>query len=261
MRLDQLGVQLYTLRALMASDAEAVLAQVAEIGYRNVETAGDGAGDPAALRHLLDERGLRAPAGHYRLEVLRGDALPRTLAAARRLGHRYVVVPGLDEAERTSLDGYRRVSEELNEVAAAVAKAGMRLAYHNHDVEFEPMGGRLPYDVLLAETDPELVDMELDLYWIVECGHDPHAYLQACPGRFPLWHLKDRTGDGAMADVGAGTLDFASLLAHAERAGLQYAFVEHDHPAEPLESVQASFAHLAKLTGMRSLQSGSPAGA
>lgn len=243
----RVGVQLYTVRALMERDAAGTLERLAEAGYRNVETAGLHGHTPAAFARMLETAGLRTPSGHYGLDVLRGEERARTIVAAQALGQRYVVVPWLGEDERTSLDDYRRLADELNDLGSAAAEAGLQLAYHNHDFEFEPMDGQVPYDVLLESTDPELVRFELDLYWIVEGGYEPRAYFAAYPGRFPLWHLKDRTASGAMADVGAGTFDFEALLAHADQAGLDYAFVEHDDPAEPLASAQNSIQHLARL--------------
>ena len=159
-------------------------------------------------------------------------------------------MPWIDAGERTSLDGYRRVAADLNEIGARTAEAGVRLAYHNHAFEFETFGGdRSGYDVLLAETDPSLVVMEMDLYWTVHAGRDPAAYFERHPGRFPLFHLKDRTPDGAMADVGAGALDFGRVFALAARAGLRHAFVEHDEPEDALRSLRRSYGHLARLRG------------
>ncbi len=108
---------------------------------------------------------------------------------------------------------------------------------------------RSGYDVLLAETDPALVAMEMDLYWTVHAGHDPLAYFAEHPGRFELFHVKDRTAAGAMADVGAGTMDWPAIFERAAQAGLRHAFVEHDAPADPLASLRRSAAYLAPLCG------------
>jgi len=243
----RLGVQLYTVRDVLPHDFVGVLEAVRRTGYEEVEFAGYHGRDPRVVRAVLDDLGLAAPAAHVGLDVLRGD-LGAQIEAAQALGHRYLVVPWLDEAERPSLDGYRRVAGSLNEVGARLQEAGVQLAYHNHDFEFETFGGeRSGYDVLLEETDPALVAMEMDLFWAVNGGQDPVAYFEQYPGRFPLFHVKDRAADGAMADVGAGAIDFARIFARAEQAGLRHAFVEHDDPGDPLGSIRASYAHLARL--------------
>ena len=247
--MEQVGVQLYTLRDLLQEDTDGTLAQVAQAGYSNVETAGTYGHDAGAFREMLDRHGLAAPAGHYGLDTLRGENRARTIETARTLGHTYVVTPWIDEAERMSLDDYRRVAAEFNEIGRAVQEAGMQYAYHNHDFEFETMDGGVGYDVLLAETDPDVVDMELDLFWIVEGGYDPLAYFEQHPGRFPLWHVKDRTTDGEMVNVGAGAIDFAEIFAHAEQSGLEFAIVEHDRPEDPLASIRTSYDHVAELVG------------
>jgi sugar phosphate isomerase/epimerase len=245
----RLGVQLYTVRDLLARDLAGVLEAVRRIGYDEVEFAGYHGHAPHEIRAVLDAVGLAAPAAHVGLDALRDD-LDGQVEAAHVLGHRYLVVPWLDAAERASLDGYRRIAEELNALGARLQAAGVRLGYHNHDFEFETFGdGRSGYDVLLEETDPGLVVMEMDLYWAVNGGRDPVAYVERHPGRFPLFHLKDRTASGEMVDVGAGAIDFARVFAHAGRAGLRHAFVEHDEPADALGSVRASYDYLVRLRG------------
>lgn len=229
----------------MAESVERTLRTVASIGYREVELAGSFGHPPDELRGLLDELGLAAPAAHHGLDEFRGR-LDGLLEDARVLGHRYLVLPWLPESDRT-LDGYRRLAAEMNRIGEACRAAGFRLAYHNHAFEFERVEGVTPFDLLLAETDPALVRMELDLYWLAEGGGDPFAYFEAHPGRFELWHVKDRAADGRMVDVGAGAIDFASIFGAARAAGLEHFFVEHDAPAEPVASIRASYAHLADL--------------
>lgn len=245
----RLGAQLYTAREPLADDFVGVLEAVRELGYEEVEFAGYHGRTAGEIRAVLDDLGLAAPAAHIGLDALRDD-LDAQVEAARVLGHEYLVVPWIDEAERTSLDGYRRVAAGLNEIGARLEEAGVRLAYHNHAFEFETFGGdHSGYDVLLEETDPALVAMEMDFYWAVHAGHDPVAYFERYPGRFPLVHVKDRTPSGAMADVGAGAIDFARIFARAEQAGLQHAFVEHDRPADALRSLRNSYAYLTRLRG------------
>lgn len=245
----RLGVQLYTVRTLMERDVAATLGAVAGIGYAEVETAGLYGLAPEAFRGLLDGYELVSPAGHVPIAALRQD-LEGALAVAEFLGQQWLVVPWLDQAERTEA-GYRAVAAELNRFGAAATDRGLRMCYHNHEFEFEDLGGGLTgYGILLDETDPALVDVELDLYWAVRAGRDPVALFDAHPGRFALCHVKDmrdRGGAETQADVGAGDIPFGDIFAHAERAGLRHYFVEHDDPADPLGSIRSSYAHLRQL--------------
>ncbi len=241
-----IGLQLYTVRSLMEADFAGTLRKVAEIGYREVEFAGYFDQDPGEVKVLLDELGLTAPAAHVPLEMITGN-LDHAIAAAQIIGHRYLVVPWLGEEQRTP-EGYQALAAALNSAGEAAQNAGVRIAYHNHDFEFEMMDGQPAYDRLLAETDPALVDMELDLYWINKAGHDPLAYFARYPGRFPCCHVKDMGEVGKMVDVGRGRIDFAAIFAKSAQAGLKHYFVEHDQPEKPLESIRNSYQYLSKLT-------------
>lgn len=247
-RLDRIGLQLYTLRSAMAADFEGTLDRVAEIGYREVEFAGYFDREPAELKRALANAGLAAPAAHVPIEMVRDD-LPGLLETARTIGHRWLVVAWIPEEER-SADDYRAVADLFNRAGEATGAADLRFAYHNHDFEFVEMDGQLPYDILLAETERELVDFELDLYWVTRGGYDPLAYFERHPGRFPLVHVKDSAGppEHHMVDVGAGVIDFGAIFARSERAGIRHYFVEHDNPPDSLASVSASYDYLANLT-------------
>ncbi len=243
----RLGVQLHTVRHVLAADVAGTLGALRRMGYDEVEFAGLPGADPHEVRAILDDVGLTAPAAHVGLDALQSD-LGAHLEVADLLGHRFLVVPGLPEALRASLDGYCRTAEALNALGERTRAAGVRLAYHNHSDEFEPFeAGRSGYDVLLDETDPTLVSMELDVFWAVHAGHDPVDWLSRFPGRFPLLHVKDRTAAGEMTDVGAGEIDFARILACAAQAGLEHVVVEHDEPADALASVCDSYAALVRL--------------
>jgi sugar phosphate isomerase/epimerase len=243
------GVQLYTLRAEMQRDVPGTLAAVAAIGYREVEFAGYFGHTPAALRELLDRHRLSAPSVHAGLGELRRDA-GAVFEAARVLGHHFITVPSLAAGERASKSALAAVARQLNEHGAAAQALGRRLAYHNHDFEFAPVDGVTAFDVLLGETDPELVSFQLDVYWAFRAGRDPRALLLAHPGRFSMLHLKDSAGppQHAMLEVGAGVIDFAALLAPGPGLDVRHAFVEHDRPGDAVASVRASFEYLA---GMR----------
>lgn len=241
------GVQLYTLRNQMAESVGTTLAKVADAGYRNVELAGFHDHSAAEVHELLQRNGLRAPASHFPLEQMEAD-FPSVIAEAKALGSRYVVLAWLDQSRRSAED-YRSLVQNLNDWGRQCQDAGLRLAYHNHDFEFEETGGFLPYQLLLDNTDPALVFFEMDIYWMHKAGQDPLAYFARHPGRFPLWHLKDATREGAMADVGHGVIDFPSLLQQADKAGLEYGFVERDDAGAPLESIHRSRQTIVEWSG------------
>lgn len=245
-RLDRIGVQLYSVRDAMEDNVESTLARVAEIGYSEVEFAGYFDRTAQQIRSVLEQNGLASPATHLSLEILEND-WDSTLEFAQTVGHNYLVVPSLPEDDRSSLDSFRAAAEQFNRLGERAAEAGLAFAYHNHNFEFEPIDGQIPFDVLLQETDPALVAFEMDLYWITEAGGDPFAYFSEHPGRFHLVHVKDRTPDGEMVAVGAGSIDFAALFAHSDQAGIRHYFVEHDNPTDPFESIAASYRYLSNL--------------
>jgi sugar phosphate isomerase/epimerase len=245
-RLDRIGLQLYTVRAAMQESVERTLERVAAIGYKEVEFAGYFDRSPQQIRTALDQNGLSAPAAHLPLESFEND-WETTVAAAATVGHHYLILPSLPTTDRTGLDAYRSFAERFNRFGERAKTAGLAFGYHNHDFEFAPQDGRIPYDILLEQTDPALVTFEMDLFWITKAGGDPSAYFHTHPGRFHLVHVKDMSGDGSMVDVGAGTIDFAALFALSDEAGIRHYIVEHDDPSAPLESIAASYRYLHAL--------------
>ncbi|MDE2834600.1 MAG: sugar phosphate isomerase/epimerase [Bacteroidota bacterium] len=243
--IERIGIQLYTVRSVLADDFEGTIRAVAGLGYQELEFAGYYDRNPEDIRALLDELDMTAPAGHIGIEALRGD-LAGVINTFLAMGHRYVVCPYLDANERT-LEHYRQHAALFNEVGVACSEAGLQFAYHNHEFEFVETEGIVPYDLLLAETDPELVWMELDLFWVEAAQVSSVDLFTRAPGRFPLCHIKDMGPDAAMVAVGEGDIDFASILAHSEHAGLRHYFVEHDHPEDPMQSIATSIAHLQSL--------------
>ncbi len=245
-KLGRIGLQLYTVRHQMEKDVEGTIARVAATGYREVEFAGYFGKSPRDVRALLDHHGLSSPSSHVSLAP---DQWRAALDAAPVVGHRYLVIAWIPAEERHTLDDYKRWAERLNRAATEAKAAGLQLAYHNHDFEFVPLDGKLPYDVLLTETDPKLVQLEMDLYWMVKGGQDPLAYFARWPGRFPMVHVKDSAGppDHKMAAVGAGKIDFRKIFAQSDQAGIRHYFVEHDNPDDPFASIRASYDYLQRL--------------
>jgi sugar phosphate isomerase/epimerase len=247
-RLERIGVQLYTVRRILQNDFEGTLSRIAEIGYREVEFAGYHGKSPTEVRALLTRLGLAAPSSHVPIEAFRRDA-DGAIAEATQVGHRYLIVPWLNPDERRTLDQYRRLADELNRFGEKVRAAGMQLGYHNHDFELIALEGSMPLDVLIERTDPSLLVLELDLYWVTKAGSDPLTYLSRNPGRVHLVHVKDSAGapEHRMVDVGQGTINFAQIFARREQAGIRHFFVEHDDPADPLATLRRSYEHLAQL--------------
>ena len=250
-RIERIGVQLYTVRSELQRDFEGTLGRIAEIGYREVEFAGYFDHPPDQVKAILTRLGLAAPAGHMAYESLKDrDSWAAILDSANRIGHRYVVIAWTPREARQTLDDWKRVAESFNRAGQAAREAGLTFAYHNHEFEFIPVAGRIPFDLLLAETDPGLVKIEMDLYWITLAGFDPLDYFRRHPGRFPMVHVKDMKKGGerpVMVDVGRGDIPFGSIFARRQQAGIRHFFVEHDEPAAPVESVRASYTYLKAL--------------
>jgi sugar phosphate isomerase/epimerase len=261
----KVGLQLYTVRSEMPKDFAGTIAKVAATGYKEVEFAGYFDHSPKDVRAILDKNGLRSPSQHIPYDVVE-KKWPETLEAAHVVGHTYIVCPWLDEKQRNS-DGWKRAAELFNKAGEASQKAGIQFCYHNHSFEFAPdpsLGGKLAYDVLLAETDPKFVKMEMDLCWISVAGKDPVSYFEKYPGRFPLVHVKDYVNDpnatssyagatgsvefkGRLADVGKGTIDFKRIFAQSEKGGIQHYFVENDDAKTPFEDIKISYDYLSAL--------------
>ncbi|HEY6060446.1 MAG TPA: sugar phosphate isomerase/epimerase [Gemmatimonadales bacterium] len=254
-RIAKVGLQLYTVRDLMKQDFEGTLATVAQIGFREVEFAGYFDHTPAQVRAILDKNGLASPAAHVSYDST-GEGWDTTLHTAKLVGHEFVVCAWINEEVRKTPDDWQRVCDRFNRAGQAAHDAGLQFAYHNHSFEFVPLAdGRRPYDVLLEHTDPKLVRLEVDLFWITFGGGDPLAYFTKYPGRFPLVHVKDMmpkptpdvTPDKVMADVGKGSIDWKGIFAHSSQAGIEHYFVEHDQPADPLASIRTSYQYLRDL--------------
>ncbi|MCY4225970.1 MAG: sugar phosphate isomerase/epimerase [Bacteroidetes bacterium] len=244
--LERIGVQLYTVRSLLANDYEGTIRAVADLGYDEVEAVWDPDRNPEDIRALFEDVELAAPSTHAPIQALKNN-LEQVLDAAQIIGHSYIVCPWLSEEQR-SMEQYKNHVILFNEVGAACKEVGIQFAYHNHEFEFEAKeDGIIPYDLLLEETDPELVKMELDLYWVAYANQDPIEYFNRYPGRFPLSHVKDMGSDRQMAAVGEGEIDFASIFAESETAGMKYYIVEHDHPDDAMASIQTSIQYLRTL--------------
>jgi len=266
-QIEKVGVQLYTVRDAMKTDFAGTIAKVASVGYKEVEFAGYFDHSPKDVRAILDKNGLTAPSCHVGYDVVE-KKWPETIEAAHTVGHSFIVCPWIDEKERKTADGWKRVIDTFNKAGEASKKAGIQFGYHNHWWEFGPdaaLGGKLPYDYLLASTDPNLVKMEMDLGWISVAGQDPVAYFTRYPGRFPLVHVKDfkslphlapdqiatfkpeKLEKEDMTAPGSGIIDWKRIFSHSDEAGIQHYFLEHDVPKDPWATLTAGYKYLSTL--------------
>jgi sugar phosphate isomerase/epimerase len=228
---DHIGIQLYTVRDIMATDPQGTLNALGEIGYATVGVSGLYGHTPERFREMLDTAGVRAVLTHTSWDAMNAN-VQRELEIARILGVRYVVVPSLPASLRT-VAGYTQAAAKFQEWGVRCRSAGMKFLFHNHDVDFVKVDGTVLYDILL-DTDPRFVNFELDLYWIVKPGYDPVAYFERHPGRFPVFHVKDMAANGSFEDLGYGTIDFPRIFARHAQSGIREYVVEHDTPRIPL---------------------------
>ncbi len=240
------GIQLYTLRESMQQDLPATLKAVAAIGYKEVECAGYFDVPPADLRRMIEDLGMRSPNSHVASDAVRKDPLSVTEPAAE-LGNEWVTIAWMPPEQRQTIDDWKGWAETCNKAGEAAKSLGLRAAYHNHDFEFQPIGGTVPYDVLLSETDPELVDFELDFFWVRKAGRDVGEILAKAPGRFTMAHIKDMSASGEMVDVGTGEMDFVGLLGSAGGRKIRHLFVEHDTPEDAFRTAAISYASLKRI--------------
>ena len=251
------GLQLYSLRDIIGKDITTIIEKVAAIGYKEVETYGYSAKggfwglDAKAFGSLLKNNGLKSPSGHFNMDDFMAgkasgtDQLKSYIEAANILGSQYITVPYLGANVRKTADDYKKIANKLNEAANLCKSSGLKLGYHNHDFEFTKFNGVSGFEIMLKETDKNLVDFELDLYWAVRSGVDPIALFKANPKRFTMWHVKDmdKVNKNSNTEVGNGGVDFKSIFAQAKIAGVKHYFVEHETNYKPNElgSIKTSF--------------------
>jgi sugar phosphate isomerase/epimerase len=246
----KIALQLYTLRELTGRDMLGTLREVGKIGYRAVEFAGF-AGTPVEdIRTELDRLGMQAVSMHIGPDDL--EMRPeQTLGDARILGCKYLVVAYIPEDQRRTAEQVRQLVQSFNPYGEICHGAGLRFAYHNHDFEFARLDGSTMFDILIEETDPALVEIELDVYWTKYANVDPISTLRRLSGRVPLLHAKDMAADEKRSDVppGEGILPWSDILQAAAGAGVQWYIVEMDHPRDPLLDVELGLRNLARMLG------------
>jgi sugar phosphate isomerase/epimerase len=253
------GLQLYTLRQQIPKDVKGVIAKVAEAGYKEVEVFDFNKNKdhtfwgitPTEFRKLLDLHGLKAPSGHYGMDQLLTDGsmgdLDAAIAASKALGHQYVTLPYINAKFRQTAADVKTLVARINLAAEHIQKAGLKMAYHNHDFEFTAIEGVNLYNTLLKETDPKLVDFEMDLYWVVRAGQDPVKLFESHPGRFTMVHVKDmdKQDNKLNTEVGKGTVNFKQIFEKARIGGVKHYIVEQENfKIDPYVSIKQSCDYL-----------------
>ena len=242
----KIGLQLYTLRESVAKDVPGVFSQVAKAGYSELEMFGLSAENKffghtvKETAELLRQNNLSSPSGHYMPEKFlfnngNGDDVKNLCDVANQLGNSYLIIPWMSEEKRNSIDKYKAIADRLNKAGEMCKAANLQLAYHNHDFEFTDFNGEHGYDILLKNTDSNLVKMEMDIYWVVRAGYDPIELFKLNPGRFHLWHVKDMNKNDKMqnTEVGNGSVDFKTIFANAKLAGVKHYLVEQENNYVP----------------------------
>lgn len=240
----QMGLQLYSLRdEIPASGLEAVLKKIKAAGYTNVEFYGYDPSNqyfkhsPADAMKMLKDNGLVSKSSHCMVNLLEGEG-QKAIDAALAIGNEYLVIPWLPPEMRKSMDDYKKLVEYMNKAALLCKKNKLRLAYHNHEFEFEKFGGtQSAYELMLKECDKSLIDFEMDLYWVFFAGQNPLTLFKKYPGRFKMWHVKDmdKTDRTKNAAIGAGSINFKPIFANAALSGLKYFYVEQESFSTPTD--------------------------
>lgn len=243
------GLQLYTFRNEMLNDAKNTLKLIAELGIKQVESAGSDKGyyyglKPAEMKSMCNDLGMTLRSGHVQLDA----KWPKTISDAVAAGQEYLICSSMPVTGQT-IDNYKKTADAFNKAGQECKAAGLKFGYHNHDFEFETVGDKVLYDVLLENTDADMVHMELDLGWVVASGKDPLYYFKRFQNRFPLWHLKDmNVRKKKSVEFGKGALNIQQLMDNAKQSGMKYYFIEQEeYRFSPKQSVKDNMAYLRKL--------------
>lgn len=258
-----MGYQLFSIRDEMAKDPITTLKALQAIGYQDFEIYGyDDAQDEyygmksQEFSQVLDDLGLTATSGHYGFsDYLEGSAdelrrfVDRCIAGATRLDSKYITWPWIAPEQRT-LDNFKRMAPMLNAIGEQVSAAGLGFAYHNHGFEFEDHDGENGFDIIVRETDPALVKLQLDMYWVMHSSDQtPKELIAAQPGRYVMWHIKDMHKISRdYTELGNGSINYPELLPDPATSGLEYYYLEQggNYAVDSMNSARESAAYFKK---------------
>ncbi|MFV0593971.1 MAG: TIM barrel protein [Draconibacterium sp.] len=257
------GLQLYTIRDAMAADVAGSLKKVSDLGYKYVEMASYADGKfyglaPKEFQKIVEDLGMKINSSHTSVEAegITTASAQKMADAHAEIGVEYCVQPWIEEKGR-NVETYKRMIAEWNKVGEIMKNVGIQFGYHNHNFEFLPTDGIVPYyDIFLPEMDADLITMELDCYWATKAGQDPVEMFNKYPGRFQLLHFKDMSAavkepfytvdKDDITSVGAGLIDYKRIYDAREKAGMKYFFVEDDNQGngKPFEGIDISITNL-----------------
>jgi sugar phosphate isomerase/epimerase len=244
------GIQLFTLRDVIGDDPEGVLRQLAGFGYTQIESYEGPQGmfwgmGNTGFKQLMDELGMTIISSHANVF----EGLEQKVEEAADIGMEYLVCPWIGPQD--SLDDYKEMADRFNEIGQVVRNGGVKFAYHNHAYTFEEMEGEIPQAVLMDGTDPDLVEFQMDIYWVVAGGADPEEWIRMYPNRFTSSHVKDLVnGDEPESTIiGTGTIDFPPLLRLAREYGMKYFIVEQEAYTNttPIDAVRENSEYMKNL--------------
>jgi sugar phosphate isomerase/epimerase len=247
------GLQLYSLRDDMPKDPKGILKQVAAFGYKQIESYQHAdlgmfwGMTNLDFKKYMDDLGMTIVSSHCDIN----QDFEKKAADAAAIGMKYLMCPY--KGPQKSIDDFKRFADEFNQKGAICKKNGIRFAYHNHDYSFQAIDGQIPQDVMMQNTDPALVDFEMDMYWVITGGQDPITWIKKYPKRFRLCHVKDRmkgaTETGASCVLGEGSIDYPTILKEAKTLGMEYFIVEQERydGTTPLKAAEADAAYMKKL--------------
>ena len=248
-KFENIGIQLYTFRKEMQEDAIGTLRQIAALGIKQIESARSSKGNyyglsPKEMKKVCSDLGMTLRSGHVHVD----NNFSKTLNEAAEAGQEYLICSTMPGKGQTA-DNYKKVAEAFNKTGDECKKMNLKFGYHNHSYEFESDNSQVLYDVLLNNTQPELVHMELDLGWLIVAGKSPKEYFTKYPGRFPLWHLKDMDmAKKQSTEFGKGGLDIREMLKESKASGMKYFFVEQEeYTSTPLESMKENMEFIKKI--------------
>jgi sugar phosphate isomerase/epimerase len=256
MKLSQVALQLYTLRAhcKTPADIRSTLQRVKSMGYPAVQASGLGPIEPAELRAMLDDEGLVLCATHEDSTLIRQQP-EKVVEKLQQLGCKYTAYPFPRDIDWSKPGDVDSLITDLNRAGAMLREAGQVLTYHNHAIELIPWQGATALDYIYGQTNPRHLQAEIDTYWIQYGGGDPVAWCRKLKGRLPLLHLKDYTitteNKPSFASIGAGNLNWPAIIAAAEESGCEWFIVEQDTtPGDPFDAVAQSLEYIrANLVG------------
>ena len=257
------GLQLYTIREAMGKDVPGSLKMVSDIGFKYLEMASYGNGKfygylPDDFKKIVTDLGMEIISSHAGVNPngITTEEAKKMAEDHAKVGAKYCMQPFVDDKDRKSVAGYQKMVAEWNKVGKIMKENGVQFGYHNHNFEFGPLEGKVPYfDIFLAEMDKDLMTMELDLFWATKAGINPVDLFKKYPGRFQLFHMKDmytseapffKTESIDFAPVGDGVINFKEILAAKNIAGMKYMFVEQDstRDGKPFDAIKTSITNL-----------------